>query len=48
MFCGEGERIELTHRATTRDNFAKGVVRAVRWIHGKSPGLYSMKDVLEL
>lgn len=48
MFFGDGERLELTHRAMNRDNFAKGVVRAVRWIYGKSPGLYTMKDVLEL
>lgn len=48
MFIGEGERIELTHRALNRDNFAKGVVRAVKWIHGKSPGRYTMKDVLSL
>lgn len=47
MFFGDGERLELTHRAMSRDNFAKGVVRAVRWIYGKSPGLYTMKDVLE-
>ena len=48
MFFGDGERLELTHRAMSRDNFAKGVVRAVRWIEGKSPGLYTMKDVLEV
>jgi len=48
MFFGDGERLELTHRATNRDNFAKGVLRAARWIYGKSPGLYTMKDVLEL
>ncbi len=46
MFIGNGERIELTHRATNRDNFAKGVVRAVKWIDGKPPGLYTMRDVL--
>lgn len=48
MFIGEGERIELTHRAQNRDNFAKGVVRAVKWIYGKPPGTYTMKDVLSL
>ena len=48
MFFGDGERLELIHRATNRDNFAKGVLRAVIWIYGKSPGLYTMKDVLEL
>ncbi len=48
MFLGEGERIELTHRAFSRDNFAKGVLRAVKWIYGKPPGVYTMKDVLDL
>ena len=48
MFIGEGERIELTHRAQSRDNFAKGAVRAVNWIYGKPPGAYTMKDVLSL
>ncbi|GJM15687.1 MAG: 4-hydroxy-tetrahydrodipicolinate reductase [Thermodesulfobacteriota bacterium] len=46
MFCGAGERIELTHRAMNRDNFAKGVVRAVKWVSGKPAGLYTMKEVL--
>lgn len=46
MFCGSGERIELTHRAMSRDNFAKGVVRAVKWIPGKPAGIYTMKEVL--
>ncbi len=46
MFCGAGERIELTHRALSRDNFAKGVVRAVKWISGKPAGMYTMKEVL--
>lgn len=46
MFCGAGERIELTHRAMSRDNFAKGVVRAVKWVPGKKAGMYTMKEVL--
>jgi 4-hydroxy-tetrahydrodipicolinate reductase len=46
MFCGKGERIELTHRATNRDTFASGAVRAAKWIAGKKPGLYSMLDVM--
>ncbi len=46
MFCGAGERIELTHRAMSRDNFAKGVVRAVKWVPGKEAGMYTMKEVL--
>lgn len=48
MYMGEGERIELTHKASSRDNFSRGVLMAVKWLHGKSPGLYSMKDVLGL
>ncbi len=47
-FCGEGERLELTHRATSRDQFARGAVRAAQWIAGKPPGLYDMADVLGL
>lgn len=41
-----GERIELTHRAGSRETFARGALRAARWISGKAPGLYSIKDVL--
>ncbi len=48
MFAGIGERIELTHRANNRDNFARGAVLAAKWIHGKSPGIYGMTDVLGL
>lgn len=44
---GPGERLELTHRALSRENFAAGAVRAARWAVGKAPGLYSMRDVLE-
>jgi 4-hydroxy-tetrahydrodipicolinate reductase len=47
-FLGEGERVELTHRATSRDQFARGAVRAAHWIVGRSPGLYGMEDVLGL
>jgi 4-hydroxy-tetrahydrodipicolinate reductase len=43
-----GERLELTHRAHSRDTFARGALRAVRWIVGQPPGLYSMADVLGL
>ena len=46
-FIGEGERIELTHRAWSRDQFASGAVRAARWIVGKPAGLYTMRDVLD-
>lgn len=48
MFAGEGERIELTHRGTSRANFAAGAVRATRWIAHRPPGLYDMQDVLGL
>jgi dihydrodipicolinate reductase len=46
MYCGVGERIELTHRALSRDNFARGAIRALKWVVGKPPGIYTMKDVL--
>jgi 4-hydroxy-tetrahydrodipicolinate reductase len=46
FFFADGERLELTHRATSRDNFARGAVRAARWVAGKTPGLYDMQDVL--
>jgi 4-hydroxy-tetrahydrodipicolinate reductase len=45
-FLADGERLELTHRATSRDNFARGAVRAARFIAGRTPGLYEMQDVL--
>ena len=48
MFGGEGERIELTHRAASRANFAAGAVRAARWVVRRPPGLYDMQDVLGL
>jgi 4-hydroxy-tetrahydrodipicolinate reductase len=41
-----GERLELTHKAHSRDTFARGALRAARWIAGRGPGLYSMHDVL--
>ncbi len=47
-FLGDGERVELTHRATSREQFARGALRAARWIIGKAPGLYDMNDVLGL
>jgi 4-hydroxy-tetrahydrodipicolinate reductase len=43
---GGGERLELTHRATSRDVFAYGAMRAVRWIFGRAPGLYTMTDIV--
>ncbi len=48
VFAGEGERIELCHKADSREIFARGAVRAAQWAHGRKPGLYSMKDVLGL
>jgi 4-hydroxy-tetrahydrodipicolinate reductase len=45
-FCGEGERLELTHRATAREQFAQGAVRAAAWVAGRPAGLYDMADVL--
>ncbi len=48
IFAGPDERIELTHVATDRSIFARGAVKALRWGHGKAPGLYSMSDVLGL
>ncbi len=47
-FAGAGERIEISHRATNRDHFAKGATQAAAWIHGRENGIYSMFDVLEL
>lgn len=48
MFGGIGERLELTHRAHNRDNFARGAVKAAAWVVGRKPGLYDMQDVLGL
>ncbi|CAM3488929.1 4-hydroxy-tetrahydrodipicolinate reductase [Halomonas lysinitropha] len=48
MFATEGERIEITHKASSRMTFAKGAVRAARWVAGQANGRYSMQDVLGL
>ncbi|MGD9852719.1 MAG: 4-hydroxy-tetrahydrodipicolinate reductase [Nitrospirales bacterium] len=48
LFGGPGERIEITHRAHTRDTFARGALRAAEWVVKKPPGLYSMANVLNL
>ncbi len=48
ILAGDGERIELVHRAESRDNFARGAVRAALWAFDKKPGLYTMADVLGL
>ncbi|MBF0162560.1 MAG: 4-hydroxy-tetrahydrodipicolinate reductase [Magnetococcales bacterium] len=46
LFAGEGERLEITHRASSRMTFAKGAVRAAIWLSGRPAGLYDMGDVL--
>ncbi len=48
IFAGPGERIELTHRAHSRNNFARGALMAARWVANQSPGVYDMMDVLGL
>lgn len=48
IFAGTGERLEMTHRGTTRAIYTKGAVAAARWAVGRAPGLYSMADVLGL
>lgn len=48
FFFGNGERVEVTHRATSRDTFALGSLRAAQWIVGRPHGLYAMSDVLGL
>jgi 4-hydroxy-tetrahydrodipicolinate reductase len=48
IFAADGERIELTHKAASRQTFARGAVRAALWARGQAPGLYSMTDVLGL
>lgn len=48
IFANQGERIELTHKASSRDLFARGAFRAALWLRGRPPRLYSMQDVLGL
>jgi 4-hydroxy-tetrahydrodipicolinate reductase len=48
IFAGVGERLELTHRASTRETFANGALRAAQWVVPQKPGLYDMQDVLGL
>ncbi|MGA2710634.1 MAG: 4-hydroxy-tetrahydrodipicolinate reductase [Steroidobacteraceae bacterium] len=48
LFAADGERIEITHRATDRLNFARGALRAAEWLIGRPAGLYHMDDVLGL
>jgi 4-hydroxy-tetrahydrodipicolinate reductase len=48
VFAAAGERLELIHRATTRAIYAKGAIRAARWVVGRPPGVYGLKEVLGL
>ncbi|MBI4977893.1 MAG: 4-hydroxy-tetrahydrodipicolinate reductase [Spirochaetes bacterium] len=48
MFCRDGERVELTHKAHSRKNFSLGAMQAAKWLSGKKNGLFSMRDVLGL
>jgi 4-hydroxy-tetrahydrodipicolinate reductase len=48
VFATTGERLELTHKASSRDTFAGGALRAAQWLVGKAPGIYDMRDVLGL
>ena len=48
IFAIEGERVELTHKASSRDILARGALRAALWLPGRKPGLYDMQDVLGL
>lgn len=48
VFAAEGERIEFTHKASSRANFASGALRAAKYLIGKQPGLYTMADVIGL
>ncbi len=48
VYAGTGERLELTHKAASRETFANGALRAAQWAAGKEPGLYNMQNVLGL
>jgi 4-hydroxy-tetrahydrodipicolinate reductase len=48
LFAGTGERIEITHKSSSRANYAEGSLRAARFLLGRQPGLYDMQDVLQL
>ena len=48
IFAGPGERVELTHKASSRETFASGALRAAQWVVGKKAGIYDMQDVLGL
>jgi 4-hydroxy-tetrahydrodipicolinate reductase len=48
IFANNGERVELTHKASSRDTFANGALRAAQWVVKQKPGVYDMQDVLGL
>lgn len=48
IFAADGERVELSHKASSRETFANGALRAAQWVVGRPPGIYSMQDVLGL
>ncbi len=48
IFAAQGERVELTHKASSRDTFANGALRAAQWVVKQKPGIYDMQDVLGL
>ena len=48
MFAPEGERIEISHKVSSRRTFANGALRAAKWLADKDKGLFSMRDVLSL
>jgi 4-hydroxy-tetrahydrodipicolinate reductase len=48
LFVGGGERLELVHRSSTRDHFARGAVRAAAWLAGRAPGRYRVEQMLGL
>ncbi len=48
ILAADGERVEITHKASSRMSFARGAVRAAGWLPGRKPGLYDMRDVLGL
>ncbi len=48
IFAANGERVELTHKASSRETFANGALRAAQWVVAQKPGLYDMQDVLGL
>ena len=47
-FAADGERVEITHKSSSRMSFGRGAVRAANWLSGSKPGLYDMQDVLGL